>query len=298
MKNGRTRFTEQHRDRQGKERTENMSQINARMDLADGHSIPTIGFGCYDGYGDEMVQAVRTAAETGYRYFDSAERYRNEKEVGRGLAESGVRREDLYILSKIWPSSFGQTEETFDQTRRDLGTDYLDAYLIHWPGQDKPARLKTYEKMMDLRSAGKIRSLGVSNFLPEQMEEIKEEFGEYPVIHEMECHPSYGQRELIFRCRARKMQPIAYSPINRAVDLNSDTVRRLAEKYGRTPAQIVLRWHLEHSVIPIPKSVHGDRIRENFDVYHFELDVADIIAIDELEAGARAGKDPRTFPEA
>jgi 2,5-diketo-D-gluconate reductase A len=267
------------------------------LNLADGNRIPEMGFGCYNAFGDEMVKAVACAIGSGYAYIDSVEKYGNEDEVGKGISEAGAKREDLFLLSKAWPTSFGNLEDALVQTMKKLGTDYLDAYLLHWPGTKADVRLKAWEQMLRLQERGLVRTAGVSNFLPEQIEEIGREFGALPAIDELECHPSYQQREMQNWCRARKIQTIAYTPINRADDLTDEAVLRLSEKYGKTPAQIVLRWHVQHGQIPIPKSAHAARIRENIDLFDFELTPEEMAAVDAMERGLRRGKDPREFPE-
>lgn len=264
--------------------------------MSDGQAIPCMGFGCYNAFGEEIAGAVQTAAESGYRYIDSAEIYKNEDAVGEGLSRVRGLTEKMFVLSKAWPSSFGDLEAACTGSLKNLRLEVLDAYLLHWPGTDEARRLRAYEQLLKLQEKGLVRTIGVSNFLTEQLEQIKTEFGAYPTIHEIECHPSYQQRPMVDWCRERKIQVISYTPINRSVDLEADAVQELAGKYGRTPGQIVLAWHVSHDQIPIPKSVHADRIRENIDLFDFELTPEDIARIDALEAGARAGRDPREFP--
>ncbi len=264
--------------------------------LSDGNAIPCMGFGCYNGFGDEMVRAVSTALEEGYSYIDSAEAYKNEELVGEGLRPHLARREELFILSKAWPTSFADLESACTASLKKLGTDYLDGYLLHWPWLDEALRLKAYEQLLKLQEKGLVRTIGVSNFLTSQMEKIKEEFGAWPTLYEIECHPSYQQRAFIDWCRERDIQTIAYSPINRSADLGAPVLQELAEKYGKTPGQIVLNWHIAHDQIPIPKSVHADRIRENIQVFDFALTPEEMALIDALEAGKKSGQDPLVFP--
>lgn len=264
--------------------------------LSDGRKIPCMGFGCYNAFGEEMSQAIRWALEAGYRYIDSAEFYGNEEAVGAGLAACRELREETFVLSKAWPSSYEDIKAALGRTLKHLQVEYLDAYLLHWPGTDEKRRLTAYEQLLSLQEKGLVRTVGVSNFQPEQLDVIKREFGAYPAINELETHPSYQQQELVGWCMQRGIQTIAYSPINRSNDLQNDTVRGLAEKYNRTPAQIVLRWHLEKQHIPIPKSSNRERIHENIGVFDFSLTKEETAAIDALECGAKSGQDPYHFP--
>ncbi|MCD8011506.1 MAG: aldo/keto reductase [Lachnospiraceae bacterium] len=263
--------------------------------LRDGNQIPCMGFGCYNAFGEEIRQAVMAAVEAGYRYIDSAEKYGNEEDVGKAIAHCSAPREELRVLSKVWPTSYDDPEGALTRSMKALQVEYLDYYLIHWPGTDEARRLKAYEKLLSLRERGLIRTVGVSNFQIDQLEKVKEEFGDYPAINEIERHPSYQQRELGEWCREKGIRTISYSPINRSADLTNDTVQGLAEKYGKTPAQVVLRWHVEKQQLPIPKSGNLQRIRENVDVFEFSLQPEEVSAIDALERGARSGLDPRTF---
>lgn len=263
--------------------------------LKDGTAIPRIGFGNYNSFGQEEINAVSWALEAGYRYIDSAACYQNEKEVGVAWRGSGVKREELYLLSKLWPSDYRNVRRALEKTMEELGTDCLDAYLIHWPGTDEGLRLEVYRQLVELRGEGLFKTLGVSNFQPAQMERIFEVFGEYPMINQMECHPSFQQRHISDYCRARGIRVIDYRPINRGAYQDDRTILGLVEKYGKTPQQIVLRWHVEHGRVPIPKSANRKRITENFDIFDFELTPDDICLIDSMETGIRAGTDPFTF---
>ncbi len=263
--------------------------------LSDGNQIPCMGFGCYNAYGDEIRRAVEEAAYDGYRYFDAAWRYENEKDVGEALQDSRVDRDELFVLSKAWPTTYGHIKDIFYGSLKDLRVDYLDAYLLHWPGTDETGRLRAYERLLDLQIQGLIKTVGVSNFLEDQLEQIRTEFGSYPALNEIEIHPSFQQKDLVNWCRDRGIQVIAYRPINRQLDLDSETIRQIGEKYGKTPAQVVLRWHIQEQHVPIPKSSNSDRIFENIDLFDFTLDEQELSSIDDLENGAQEGDDPRTF---
>ena len=263
--------------------------------LKDGTVIPPIGFGNYNSFGQEEIDAVSWALEAGYRYIDSAACYKNEKEVGEAWRTSGVKRDELFLLSKLWPTDYRGVRRALEKTLEELGTDHLDAYLIHWPGTDEDLRLEVYRQLTELRDEGLFKTLGVSNFQPDQMERIFEVFGEYPLINQMECHPSFQQKAISDYCRGRGIQVIDYRPINRGAYQSDPTIGALAEKYGKTPQQIVLRWHVEHAQVPIPKSANRKRIAENFAVFDFELTPDEVAFIDSLETGVRAGTDPFTF---
>lgn len=263
-----------------------------KLTLNDGNQIPCMGFGCYNAFGDEIVHAICHAVEAGYRYIDSAAKYGNETSVGDAIAQAGVSREKLFILSKAWPSSYDDLEAAAMQTLKDLKVEYLDAYLLHWPGLDETRRLKAYEQLLKLKEKGICRTAATSNFLPDQLDVVAREFGAYPPINELERHPSYQQRSMTDFCKNNGIQTVAYSPINRSNDLRGDTVRAIAEKYGKTPGQVVLRWHLEGDYLPIPKSSNPARIRENIDIFDFSLTKEEVEAIDALECGARSGLDP------
>ncbi len=263
--------------------------------LSDGNQIPCMGFGCYNAYGDEIRRAVQEALRAGYRYIDSAWRYENEADIGIALQNSAVDRDELFVLSKAWPTTYEHIKEMFYGSLKDLRMEYLDAYLLHWPGTDETLRFRAYEQLLTLQGQGMIRTVGVSNFLEDQLEQLKTEFGSYPAINEIEIHPSFQQQELVDWCRCRDIQVIAYTPINRKRDLGSGTIIQIGEKYGKTPAQVILRWHVQKRHIPIPKSSNPERISENIDIFDFTLTEQELAAIDGLECGAQDGADPRTF---
>ncbi len=263
--------------------------------LSDGNQIPCMGFGCYNAYGDEIRRAVEEAVYDGYRYFDSAWRYENEKEVGEALRNSRIDRDELFVLSKAWPTTYGHIKDIFYDSMKDLRVEYLDAYLLHWPGTDETLRLRAYEQILNLQEQGLIRTVGVSNFPEDELDQLKAEFGSYPALNEIEIHPSFQQKDLVKWCRDRGIQVIAYRPINRTLDLASETIRQISEKYEKTPGQVVLRWHIQEQHIPIPKSSNSGRILENINLFDFVLEQEDMDLIDGLESGAQSGFDPRTF---
>ena len=264
--------------------------------LSGGVQIPVMGYGCYNAFGAEIEQAVEMALEAGYRYIDTAEFYKNEPDIGPALDTFAGKREELFVLSKAWPSSFDNMEEACVRSAKNLHVEYLDAYLLHWPGTKEDRRLKAYGQLLALVEKGLVRAPGVSNFSIEQLERVKAEYGAYPAIHEIECHPSYHPVEMIRFCQKHGIQVISYEPINRTADLSLAPVLQLAEKYAHTPAQIVLRWHIQHDQLPIPKSSNESRIKENIAVFDFELSKEDMALLDTLDTGKRNGLDPMAFP--
>lgn len=270
--------------------------LDEKITLNDGSAIPGFGFGCYKAFGQELIKAVQCALDVGYRYIDSAAYYNNEPDVGAALEASGIPRERLYVLSKLWPLHFDAPEKHLEQTLRDLRLEYVDGYLLHWPGTSREKRLNAYEALLRLKARGKIRSLGVSNFLGEHLEEIHDAFGAFPSINQIEVHPFYQQKALCEFCMARGVQVVSWGPLGRAASLAHPIITGLAQKHARTPAQIVLRWHVEKGYVPIPKSVHESRIGENSDVFGFRLSVEDMRSLEGLDGqGVHIGKDPRVY---
>ena len=272
-----------------------MSGLTDRRPLLDGREIPVFGFGCYNSFGEEITRAVAAAVETGYRYIDSAARYGNEEAVGAALRQFAGMREELFVLSKVWPTSYDAVEESVETSLKQLGVEYLDAMLLHWPGTDEARRLRAYEKLLGLQEKGLIRTVGVSNFQWDQVEALRQQFGSYPAINELEIQPAYQQSELQARCEEKGIVRIAYSPIGRGRYQKDETVLSIGQKYGKTPSQVVLRWHLQRGTVPIPKSGHPARIRENGNVFDFVLTQEEMEQINRLETGVRSGLDPLTF---
>lgn len=263
--------------------------------LLDGTVIPKYGFGCYASSGGEIAEKVACALECGYRYLDSAAKYENEDGVGQGMKMSGLPREQVYLLSKVWPTDYERAAASVEQTLRDLDTDYLDCCLLHWPGTEEARRFAAWEKLLELQQKGRIRSLGVSNFLPDQMERLKETFGSYPVLNQVELHPLYQQKELRQYCGQRGIAVVAYSPLKRGAMEEDPSLQAIARKYGKTVSQVILRWHLQSGHTAIPNSSRPARIRENFDIFDFTLEQEEMACIDAMDCGSNRGHDPRTY---
>lgn len=279
--------------------------------LNNGVKMPALGLGVFLAPAKQTAGAVSTAIRNGYRLIDTAAAYLNERAVGEGIRNSGVPREELFITTKLWPGQYGYdgAMRGFDGSLSRLGLDYVDLYLLHWPvPRDFAATAQAYKAMDKLRVDGRIRAIGVCNFLPHHLRNLQEETGLVPALNQIELNPFYTQSETRAAHAERGIVTQAWAPIggtylrNRnAVTNGADTplkhplVTGLAGKYGKTPAQIVIRWHLDHGFSAIPKSVHTERIVENFDVFDFALTAGEIARIDALDTGVRAGGDPETF---
>jgi diketogulonate reductase-like aldo/keto reductase len=273
-----------------------MRDLSSTVKLSDGVEIPWVGLGVFKSPpGKETEQAVRWALETGYRHIDTAAYYQNEADVARGLAASGVPREKVFLTTKVWNSDqgFDSTLKAFDRSRKNLGVDVVDLYLVHWPVKGK--FLDTWRAMERLLSQGKVRAIGVSNFLVHHLEELTKSCSVRPVINQVEFHPFLVQKDLLDFDTRSGVRHEAWSPLTRGRRLDDPVITAVAKKHGRTNAQVVLRWDLQLGVVTIPKSVHRERILENSRVFDFQLDADDMARISELDAGARIGPNPDTI---
>ncbi|BBZ27825.1 putative oxidoreductase [Mycolicibacterium madagascariense] len=248
----------------------------------------------------DTERAVGAALDAGYRHVDTAAAYGNEAEVGHALSAamtSGIARNDLYVVTKLWNSEQGYdtTLRAFDASMDKLGLDYLDLYLIHWPLPEVNAFVDTFRAFAHLRDQGRIRSIGVSNFEPEHLDVLIDETGIVPAVNQIELHPLLPQQELREVHARLGIATEAWSPLGQGSLLENPRVVAIGEHHGKTPAQILIRWHVQLGNIVIPKSVNPERIASNFDVFDFELSEQDLASIAELEDGTRLGPDPRTF---
>ena len=265
-----------------------------KIPLNDGSGIPQLGFGCFQVTNAEIETVMRWAVEAGYRYFDAATRYENEAGVGNGLRGSGVPREELYVVGKMWPSSFDDPVRAIEYSLRQLNLEYIDSYYLHWPSSSEARRFKAWEAMLKYREKGLVRSVGVSNFTRPQLEGLIRAYGVTPVVNQIELHPWYPQTDLCGWCRQAGMAVTAWGPIFRGCIDEVPLLTELGERYGKTPAQVTLRWHLQHGNVVIPKSSSRDRILSNTKLYDFELSAEDMAQIDALECGRHFGDDPNT----
>lgn len=265
------------------------------VSLNSGHPMPQLGFGVFQVPPDEVQQAVATAFEAGYRSIDTAAMYRNETGVGKAIAESGLPRDELFITTKLDNDAHGydNARAAFRDSLDKLGLDYLDLYLIHWPLPAKDRYVETWQALVSLRDEGLVRSIGVSNFQVAHLDRVIGETGVTPALNQIELHPYLTQDQLRGYDAEHGIATEAWSPIAKGGELLRDaTVTALAEKHGKTPAQVVIRWHVELGNVVIPKSVTPSRIAENIDVFDFELDEGDIQEISALNRDERTGPDP------
>ncbi|MET8686806.1 aldo/keto reductase [Streptomyces sp. NPDC004732] len=266
--------------------------------LNNGVEMPQLGFGVWQVPDDEAQTAVATALEAGYRSIDTAALYGNEEGTGRAIASSGVARADLFVTTKLWNSDQGYdaTLRGFDTSLEKLGLDYVDLYLIHWPVPSKDAYVDTYKALEKIHADGRAKSIGVSNFLPDHLARLLGETSIVPAVNQIELHPHLQQHASRELHAEQGIATEAWSPLGSGRGLlEVPALIAIAQKHGRSPAQIVLRWHIQLGNIVIPKSVTPSRIKENIDVFGFELDPEDMAAISALNEDRRIGPDPATF---
>lgn len=273
-----------------------MRNIHDTVILHNGVKMPQFGLGVYkveDGH--QVMETVNNALKAGYRSIDTAAFYENEEGVGKAIKESGIPREELFITTKVWNSDqgFEETLAAFEKSLEKLGLEYLDLYLIHWPVKEK--YLETWRALEKLYNNGKARAVGVRNFQIHHLKDLMEHSSVIPTVNQVELHPQLSQEELRAFCDEHDIKVEAWSPIARGRLLDNPTINQLAKKYGKSPAQVILRWHIQNNVIIIPKSVNLHRIKENADIYDFELTIEDMKQINSLNKNERFGADPDNF---
>jgi methylglyoxal/glyoxal reductase len=269
-----------------------LTKITDYTVLNNGVKMPWLGLGVFQVEdGKEVIQSVSHALEAGYRSIDTAAGYQNEAGVGAAIKESGLSREELFITTKLanHDQGYESTLRAFEESRRKLDLDYIDLYLIHWPGKDKYQ--ETWKAFEKLHKDGYIRAIGVSNFKIHHLETLKQNSDTIPAVNQVEFHPLLNQQKLLQYCKSEGIQLEAWSPIMKG-NLDLPQITDLAAKHGKTPAQIVLRWDLQHGVVTIPKSVHQERILENANIFDFTLSEEDMKAIDQMNQDHRFGPDP------
>ncbi len=266
--------------------------------LASGVEIPQFGFGVFQIPPPDTVAAVRYALDAGYRHIDTAQMYGNEREVGQAIAESGVPREDVFVTTKLANDRHGYDEAiaALGESLRRLGTDYVDLFLIHWPRPRLGKYVETWRAFEKLAADGRARSIGVSNFTPAHLDTLLAATDTVPDVNQVELHPAFQQPELRAYHRAHGIATEAWSPIAQGEVLDDPIIAELAERHDRTPAQVVLRWHIQLGNIVFPKSKTPSRIRENINIFDFELSADDMAMIATLDRGHRTGPDPDKFP--
>jgi len=266
--------------------------------LNDGSAVPQIGLGTYQAAADETAAMVETAIGIGYRHVDTAMIYRNEAGVGDGVRASGLPRDQVYVTTKVWNTDQGY-DEALAACRASLDRlkfDYVDLYLVHWPVPALDRYVDTWRALVRLREEGLVRAIGVSNFNADHLDRVIAETGVAPVVNQIECHPAFQQAALRAACAERNVAVQSWSPLGQGDLLGDPVLQSLAQKHGRTVAQVVLRWHVQQGLIVIPKTVNAGRMRENFAVFDFALDEDDLAKIATLDrADGRMGPDPLTF---
>ena len=271
--------------------------LQSRVELSNGVEMPVLGLGVYQSPPGRTTQnAVQSALRIGYRHFDTARIYGNEEDGGRAIRDSGIPRDEVFVTTKLWNSDQGQdsTMRACDASLKRLGLSYLDLYLIHFPVTE--TRNDSWNAMQKLVENGKCRAVGVSNFMINHLDELAESSDRVPAVNQVEFHPFLFQKELLVYCEKHGIRLEAYSPLARAERLNHPTITEIGRNYSKTPAQIMIRWGLQHQLVVIPKSTREERIRENSQVFDFNLSEDDMLILDGLNQNLRTNWDPTRVP--
>lgn len=258
--------------------------MGSTVAIAPDVSMPLLGFGTWEMRGRTAEEAVDRALQVGYRHIDTARMYGNEAQVGRALASSGLPRGDVFVTTKMWPDRAGSERASIEESLQALGLEYVDLWLIHWPPGG--ARPDVWERFLEAQSDGLARAVGVSNYSVAQLDELHGATGRMPSVNQVEWGPALYDARALDEHRARGVQLEGYSPL-KTTDLRHRRLGEIADAHGATPAQVVIRWHLEHEIVVIPKSANADRIAENADVFGFTLTADEVAALDGLGSGAR-----------
>ncbi|MBL1225095.1 aldo/keto reductase [Enterococcus sp. BWR-S5] len=264
--------------------------------LANGNLIPRLGLGVWRVEdGDQVIDSVKWALQAGYRLIDTAAVYKNEEGVGEGIRQSGVPREEIFVTTKLWNDDQGYESalEAFDISLNKLGLDYVDLYLIHWPVKDKYK--DSWKAMEEIYASGRAKAIGVSNFHEHHIKDLLTTAKVKPMVDQIELHPTLTQEPLRAYLKQEGIAVEAWSPLGQGTILKDPVLVEIGKKYGKSAAQVIIRWHLQNDIIVIPKSVHEERIKENFDVFDFELSSEDIDRINQLNSDERLGSNPDSF---
>ena len=270
-----------------------ITDLQGNFALHNGIKMPYFGLGVFQS--EDTTNSVLTALDRGYRHIDTASVYNNEKEVGNAIKQHAVEREDIFVVSKVWNSDqgFEKTIKAYHDSLKRLNMDYLDLYLVHWPVKGK--FVETWKAMEFLYNEGKVKAIGVSNFMRNHLDELLPNCSVIPMVNQMEFHPYLVQQELVNFCLEKGIQYESWSPLMKGKILDIDILKKLSQKYEKTIVQIVLRWNLQKGVVTIPKSSNPERIKSNADIFDFNLSLEDLKAIDSLDKNTRIGPDPNNF---
>jgi diketogulonate reductase-like aldo/keto reductase len=271
--------------------------VRSTVELRNGVAMPVLGLGVWQSApGEETHRAVAEALKAGYRHVDTARAYRNEGDVGAAVRESGIPRAEVFVTTKLWNADHGYDKalRAIDRSLESLGMEQVDLYLVHWPVEG--LRRDTWRAMEKILADGKARAVGVSNYTIRHLDELLGGAKVAPMVNQVEFNPFLFQRELLAHCRKHGIQLEAYGPLVRAHKMEHPVLQRIARKHGKTPAQVLLRWGIQHDLVVIPKSVRPERIRENADLFGFALDEEDVAALDGLNEGYRTSWDPTGVP--
>lgn len=275
-----------------------MSYNARQVKLNNGKYIPSIGFGTSLVTGDECINIIKKAIEVGYRHIDTASAYKNELEIGKAIKQSNVKREDLFITSKVWKDSMGyeNTLKSFENTLKNLDLEYVDLYLIHWPkNNDKKTNTDTWRALEKIYKEGRAKAIGVSNFLKQHLETILNNSEVVPAVNQIEFHPGLVRKETIDFCREKNIVLEAWAPLGKGKMLNNQTLLEIAKKYDVSVAKLCLRWCLQNEVIPLPKSESRERMQQNLNLFDFEISKKDMEIINNMEFFAGSDMKPETF---
>lgn len=272
------------------------------IEFYNGNQMPMLGLGTFRVENDDTCkEAVKHAIESGYRSIDTAKVYGNEEQVGQGIKEglesTGLNREDIFVTSKLFFEDFGRENvaQAYETSIQKLGLDYLDLYLVHWPGTNEAVMIDTWKGMEDLYKDNKVKNIGVSNFNPDHFEALLAQVSIKPVINQVEFHPYFTQEKLRKYLEAQNIYMESWSPFMNAQILNDETLNEIGKEVNKSAAQVIIKWNMQHNVVVIPKSVTSSRIEENIDVFDFELSAEQMKRIDDLNKDQRIGPDPDTF---
>lgn len=272
------------------------------IEFYNGNQMPMLGLGTFRVENDDTCkEAVKHAIESGYRSIDTAKVYGNEEQVGQGIKEglesTGLNREDIFVTSKLFFEDFGRKNvaQAYETSIQKLGLDYLDLYLVHWPGTNEAVMIDTWKGMEDLYKDNRVKNIGVSNFNPDHFEALLAQVSIKPVINQVEFHPYFTQEKLRKYLEAQNIYMESWSPFMNAQILNDETLNEIGKEVNKTAAQVIIKWNMQHNVVVIPKSVTSSRIEENIDVFDFELSAEQMKRIDDLNKDQRIGPDPDTF---